>query len=46
MLGVWERGFDKEAVAVTVEFETRLLLVVHLVEGERRVGFVRRREGV
>ena len=46
-LNAWERGFDIEAVAVMVEFETRILLVglVHLVEGEQRVGLGRRREG-
>jgi len=34
-LGAWERCFDKEDIAVTVELETPFLLVVHLVGGER-----------
>ena len=35
-LGVLEQRFDKEEAAVTVELETPFLLLVYLVEGERR----------
>jgi len=41
---VLEQRFDKEEAAVTAELETPFLLLVYLVEGERRA-WEKEREG-